>query len=141
MNEWMTRFSDVFRECRKTLVKWTGWKRIAAITESNDKLKVKYENMRLMLWTCVKLTINTPNAIEVILVSLLLIKTSPTLTNFSPVLYFIYKPVIWFTEQFKWLVSIWNGTMGWHWLDLIFILECWPIIALCNFIFNSFREF
>ena len=35
------------------------------------------------------------------------------LTYFSPVLHFISKPVIWLGLQIKWLVSIWNATMGW----------------------------
>ena len=34
--------------------------------------------------------------------------------HFSPVLYFIYKPVIWFALQIKWQVSIWSATLGWN---------------------------
>ena len=40
-----------------------------------------------------------------------------TLSNFSPVLRFIEKPVIFFALQIKWLVSIWNATLGWNELD------------------------
>ena len=44
------------------------------------------------------------------------------LTHFSSLLYFILKPVIWFWEQIKWLVSIWNATLGWNWLKSILLL-------------------
>ena len=40
-----------------------------------------------------------------------------TLTYFSPLLLFIYKPVIWFARQIKWLVSIWNATLDWNGLN------------------------
>ena len=36
------------------------------------------------------------------------------LSRFSPVLHFISKPVIWFAVKIKWLVSIWNATLGWN---------------------------
>ena len=36
------------------------------------------------------------------------------LTHFSPVLHFMWKPVIWFRQQMKWLVSIWNAILGWN---------------------------
>ena len=36
------------------------------------------------------------------------------LSYFSPVLHLIKKPVICFTEQNKWLVSIWNAALGWN---------------------------
>ena len=36
------------------------------------------------------------------------------LTHFSLVLHSIQKPVVWFTVQSKWLVSIWNTTLGWN---------------------------
>ena len=35
-------------------------------------------------------------------------------THFIPVLRFIYKAVTCFAEQNKWLVSIWNVTLGWN---------------------------
>ena len=35
------------------------------------------------------------------------------LTYFNPVLHFTEKPVIWFTMQIKWLVSICNATPSW----------------------------
>ena len=34
--------------------------------------------------------------------------------DFSPVLRFIYKPVICFAEQSKWLVSVWYATLDWN---------------------------
>ena len=34
--------------------------------------------------------------------------------QFSPVLRFVWKPVICFALQKKWLVSIWNATLGWN---------------------------
>ena len=34
--------------------------------------------------------------------------------HFNPMLHFIQKPVIWFSLQIKWLVSIWNATLGWN---------------------------
>ena len=36
------------------------------------------------------------------------------LTHFSLVLHLISKQVIWFAVQIKWLVSIWNATLGWN---------------------------
>ena len=75
-----------------------------------------------------------------------------SLTYFTPVLHFIWKPVTWFAEQIKWLVSIWNATLSWHGLicfpwfqtfdlrkattvyivnekDLVeFVLVTWPIL-------------
>ena len=41
------------------------------------------------------------------------------LTHFSPVLHFIYKSIIWFEVQIKWLVSIWNATPGWNGLSKV----------------------
>ena len=35
-------------------------------------------------------------------------------THFSPVLHFMWKPVIWLAQQMKWLVSIWNPILGWN---------------------------
>ena len=37
-----------------------------------------------------------------------------SLTHLSPVMHFIYKPVMWILLQIKWLVSIWNATLGWN---------------------------
>ena len=36
------------------------------------------------------------------------------LIHFNPVLHFIQKPVVWWPEQIKWLVSIWNSTLDWN---------------------------
>ena len=36
-----------------------------------------------------------------------------TLTHISPVLYSLSKPVICVAWQIKWLVSLWNATLGW----------------------------
>ena len=36
------------------------------------------------------------------------------LTHFSQALHFIQKLVIWFAQQIKCLVSIWNATLGWY---------------------------
>ena len=47
------------------------------------------------------------------------------LTSFSPVLRFIQKPVTWYAEENKWLVSIWNVTLGWNGLT--------PFITLALF--------
>ena len=35
-------------------------------------------------------------------------------THFSQALHFIQKPFVCFSEQNKWLVSVWNATMGWN---------------------------
>ena len=43
-----------------------------------------------------------------------------TLIQFSLMLCFIEKPVISFTEQNKWLVSIWNATLDWNGLIDLF---------------------
>ena len=40
-----------------------------------------------------------------------------TLTHFSLVLHFIYKPDIWFAPQIGWLVSTWNTTLDWNGLS------------------------
>lgn len=42
------------------------------------------------------------------------IKKMFSLTHFSPMFRFIQKPVIWFEMQIKWLISLWNKTMGWN---------------------------
>ena len=42
---------------------------------------------------------------------------------FVPVLRFIWKPVICFAQKNRWLVSIWNATLGWN--ELIEYLLSW----------------
>ena len=39
------------------------------------------------------------------------------LTRFSPMLHFIQKPPTCFAFQNKWLVSIWNASLGWNGFD------------------------
>ena len=41
-------------------------------------------------------------------------KRKMSLSHFSPVFHFIKKPVIWFALKIKWLVFIWNATLGWN---------------------------
>ena len=40
------------------------------------------------------------------------IKQGKALTRFIPALHSIYKQVIWFAVRIKWLVSMWNKTLG-----------------------------
>ena len=46
-----------------------------------------------------------------------------TLTFFSPVIYFIVKPVIWFRVQIKGMVSMWKVALGQNGLNGLGILS------------------
>ena len=63
------------------------------------------------------------------------------LIDFSPALHFILKPVIWFAMQIKWLVSIWNATLGWNGLNYCLVtasIRCfWPYFT--ENVLNIFR--
>ena len=55
-----------------------------------------------------------------------------TWTYFSPVLFFIFKPVLSFPVQIKWLVSIRNAILGWNGL---------PIWRPCSILCQCFQVF
>ena len=58
------------------------------------------------------------------------------LNQFSPVLYFIKKPVTSFTLQIKWLVSVWNTALAWNGL---ISLKCTLIFFLLRKISSDYN--
>ena len=66
-----------------------------------------YENSFLII-------LKKRNFLKLCIIQYTFICSNLTLTNFSPVLHFKKKPVIWFALQIKGLVSIWNVTLGWN---------------------------
>ena len=61
------------------------------------------------------------------------------LKSFRPVLHFILKPVIWYAQQIKWLVSIWNATRNWYVL-ITTLLETELLLYFCAK-FHVYRTF
>ena len=61
------------------------------------------------------------------------------LINFSLVLHFICKPVICFAKQIKWLVSIWNATLGWN--GMTYIVPIFHLVATLYSNFCSILEY
>ena len=59
------------------------------------------------------------------------------LTHFSSVLHFIYKPVICFEGQNKWLVSIWNAKLSWSGLIRYALIEHHPCFRKIIFLSTS----
>ena len=58
--------------------------------------------------------------------------TENWLTHFSLVLHFIWKSVIWFLVQIKWLGSIWNATLSWNGLITSHFCFLWRLSS--NFV-------
>ena len=94
--------------------------------------KINNSNTKFLCWKYSKLIITTLNDINWLPNGFFLVTFEQTffmnleylfVTRFSPLLHFIMKPVIWFAQQIKWLVSIWNATLGWDGFSSN-ILEC-----------------
>ena len=59
------------------------------------------------------------------------IKEKVTLIHFRPVLNFILKPIIWFELPVKYMIYIWDATLGWNGSTS----RCRPITIKCRAVF------